>query len=228
MLKLSGYPRPCQFSLHNHFISCVRLKLVSCFLRWEASCFPAEFCFSLKGFSDFPRARAPLHDHGLPDLRIQVRTTITTTSTTTTTTTTTPTTTTTTTQTTTVNWCLNKGDTCFFGIYREFWFLCPAVKVSMVPNTWHWVLHRTVWCWTKKGKKTTNKKQKILLTATVLTGDISCPPFLIDQFSGMEFFVGGNPWSTLVVIRNRDIAFRKKVLRKTFRVRSFLTGQFFG
>ena len=63
MPYLSGYPRSCEFGLHiGSFHLCA--LLVSCVFRRKSVVFSGRLSISC-GFSDIPRAPAPLCDHGL-------------------------------------------------------------------------------------------------------------------------------------------------------------------
>ena len=70
---MSGYPRPCEFSLHiGSFHFCA--FFVSCVFRRASVVFPGRILISF-GFSDLPRAPPPLCDHGLEmfDKTVNVR-----------------------------------------------------------------------------------------------------------------------------------------------------------
>ena len=61
LLSLSGYPRPCEFSLHFDPFH-LWTFFVSFVFRLESVVFPRRILISF-GFSGLPRAPAPLCDH---------------------------------------------------------------------------------------------------------------------------------------------------------------------
>ena len=63
MLSLSGYPRPCEFSLLIEPLTCASFS-VSCVFRQESVVFSGRILISF-GFSGLSRAPAPWFDHGL-------------------------------------------------------------------------------------------------------------------------------------------------------------------